>query len=56
MYYYQDKKDIFISSEIKPILKSIGKKTNLDKNNLKNYFLSNIFFSKDETFLKIFIQ
>ena len=28
MYYYQDKKDIFISSEIKPILKSIGKKKN----------------------------
>ena len=53
LYYYQDKKDIFISSEIKPILKSIGKKkTNLDKNNLKNYFLSNIFFSKDETFFK----
>ena len=53
LFFFQDKKNIYLSSEIKPILKMLPKnEISLNKEAVKKYFLENSFFSGEETFFK----
>ena len=55
LYYFDSKKYLIISSEIKPILMALNfhkEKINLNKASIKNYFLTNNFSNDKNTFFQ----
>ena len=50
LYYYLDDKVFIFSSEIKPIIFFLGRKTKINKDLLKEYLYNNLYFGSKNTF------
>ncbi len=50
LYYFMNDSEFIFSSEIKPIIYMLGKKNEIDINELKNYFYQNLYYGKEKTF------